>query len=76
MKLAEETYGQARHMTITEGQGINAEEHGHWYSPSAAAQFIADEREVCDRQAERSLTSTGSARSTACSDFIRKRPNV
>jgi hypothetical protein len=47
MKLADETYGQARQMTITEGPDVNAEDRGHWYSPSAVAQFITEEREAC-----------------------------
>jgi hypothetical protein len=72
MKLAEETYGQARHMTITEGQGVNAEEHGHWYSPSAVAQFIADEREACATMVDHILREGGGT----FGDAIRKRSNA
>ena len=52
MKLADETYGQAWQMTIAEGPDVNAEECGHWYSPTAVARMIEEEREACAKTCE------------------------
>ena len=53
MKLADETYGQAWQMTIAEGPDVNAEECGHWYSPTVVARMIEEEREACAKACER-----------------------
>ena len=48
MKLhQEDKEGQAKSMLICAGEDVLPAEVGHWYSPSAVAEFILVEREAC-----------------------------
>ena len=90
MKLADETYGQVWQLTIAEGPDVNAEECGHWYSPTAVARMIEEEREacakVCDDRSKRPFVDEGliteTEWATICganelaADAIRARSNV
>ena len=73
MYLKDETFGQAWMMTIADGPDINDEERGHWYSPTAVAKFIADEREACAALAEETAAGRDAE---AIAEAIRMRSNV
>lgn len=55
--LSGENNGQAHTMTITPGEGVNAEEIGHWYSQERVAMLIEAEREATIAELKRLRTA-------------------